>query len=67
MGKKSCTGCEEFENGSKGYCSYSCNNQLEYENEFEVQKFVKELKDATGIYVSPSSIYKYKKIIEEFL
>ena len=69
MGRITCKGCEQFDHHWKDNCDYSCKDKtmLRLHDNYEVEKFVKELYKASGIYVSPSSIYKYKHIIEEFL
>ena len=69
MGRINCQNCEEYRPGNVSECNYSCHDTqiLRLHDDHEVDKFVKKLYKSSGIYVSPSSIYKYKKIIEEFL
>ena len=69
MTRMNCDNCDEFGPGNKSDCNYSCVDKqiLRLHDAHTVDSFVKELYIASGIYVSPSSIYKYKKIIEEFL
>lgn len=70
MGRITCEkNCDQYGPGNITECDYSCRDKqiLRLHDDHEVDKFVKELYKASGIYVSPSSIYKYKKIIEEFL
>ena len=69
MGRKNCKGCDQFDHNWKSLCNYSCRDKqiLRLRDNYVVDRFVKELYEASGIYISPNNIYKYKKIIEEFL
>ena len=69
--KACCNGCPEF--GGVGspprYCSYSCSDVrlARLDDHFAHHRFVKELYLKSGVYVSPSSIMKYSKMIKELL
>ena len=68
--KLSCKNCDEYSyNGKGNYCTYSCNKNRtdRYKGDSSIENFVKDLYEASGIFVSRSEIYKNMNLLREYL